>query len=49
MREGDYYEGAWADGVRSGTGMQQCVDGSNYVGEYRCAATNGCRRSLLPV
>jgi len=32
---GDYYEGEWLDGLRSGCGMQQCTDDSNYVGALR--------------
>lgn len=31
FRNGDFYEGEWARGVRHGSGMQQCTDGSSYV------------------
>jgi hypothetical protein len=34
FRNGDYYEGGWEAGLRHGRGMQQCTDGSNFVGGY---------------
>lgn len=42
------FTGGWLDGMRHGHGMQQCSEGSNFVGDYVCGNREGVGAYTFP-